>query len=337
MSDLNNKTEYAVRIHAYGGPEAMQYEAVEIPAPAEGEVQIRQSAVGINYLDTYHRRGIFPLSQLPGALGVEAAGTVVAVGGGVKRFREGDRVSYACPPIGSYASLRNLSESYLVKLPEAVTFEQAAAATLQGLTVHMLLSKVTRLRAGQSILVHSAAGGLGSLLTQWARRMNLQVIGVVGSEAKVEAAKGNGCDEVIVGSREPFVDGVRRITGSQGVDVVFEGLGGSVFHDSLSIIKPFGQIVNLGQVAEGLPSVPLADLGPARSLTVSVPGVFAYVKSQPNLQGAADELFGLIADGALNVHVGGRFPLSQAADAHRALESRSTTGSLVLLPQGGMS
>lgn len=337
MNDLNNKTEHAVRIHAYGGPEAMQYEAVEVPAPGMGEVQIRQSAVGINYLDTYHRRGIFPLPQLPCALGVEAAGTVVAVGSGVKRFRVGDRVSYAYPPVGSYASLRNLSENYLVKLPETVDFEQAAAATLQGLTVHMLLRKVTRLLAGQSILVHSAAGGLGSLLTQWSKSMGLHVIGVVGSEVKVELAKGNGCDEVIVGSRESFVDGVRRITGSQGVDVVFEGLGASVFHDSLSIIKPFGQIVNLGQVAEGLPSVALADLGPARSLTVSVPGVFAYAKTNSDLQGAADELFGLIADGALKVSVGARFLLSQAADAHRALESRATTGSLVLLPEGGRS
>ena len=333
MKDIH-KTEHAVRIHAYGGPEAMHYEAVEVPAPGVGEVQIRQSAVGINYLDTYHRRGVFPLPQLPGALGVEAAGTVVAVGSGVTRFKEGDRISYACPPIGSYASLRNLPENFLIKLPSSVGFEQAAAATLQGLTVHMLLRKVTRLQSGQSILVHSAAGGLGSLLTQWAKRMGLHVIGIVGSDAKLETARSNGCDEVIVGSRENFVDGVRRITGSQGVDVVFEGLGGSVFHDSLSIIKPFGQIVNLGQVADGLPSVALSDLGPARSLTVSVPGVFAYVRTHSDLQSAADELFGLIADGALKVGIGARFALSQAADAHRALESRATTGSLVLLPQG---
>lgn len=327
-------TEHAVRIRAYGGPEEMRYEVVDVSAPDTGEVQIRQSAVGVNYLDTYHRRGIFPLPKLPGALGVEAAGTVVAVGHGVTRFKEGDRISYACPPIGSYASLRNLSENHLIKLPQSVAFEQAAAATLQGLTVHMLLRKVTRLQPGQSILVHSAAGGLGSLLTQWAKRMGLHVIGVVGSDAKVATAKGNGCDDVIIGSQESFVEGVRRITGNQGVDVVFEGLGGSVFHDSLTIIRPFGQIVNLGQVAEGLPSVALADLGPARSLTVSVPGVFAYVRTHLELQHAADELFGLIADGALKVSVGGRFALNQAAEAHRALESRTTTGSLVLLPEG---
>ncbi|WP_353233699.1 quinone oxidoreductase [Diaphorobacter ruginosibacter] len=334
MNDSNKTTEYAVRIHAYGGPQAMVYEAVDVPAPAPGEVQIRQSAIGINYLDTYHRRGIFPIPLLPGALGVEAAGTVVAVGQGVTGFRQGDRVSYACPPVGSYASLRNLPGRHLVKLPDAVGFEQAAAATLQGLTVHMLLRKVTHLRAGQSVLLHSAAGGLGSLLTQWAKRMGLHVIGVVGSQEKLAVARANGCDEVIVGSQEPFAEGVRRITGSQGVDVVFEGLGGSVFHESLSLVKPFGQIVNLGQVAEGLPNVSLADLGPARSLSVCVPGVFAYVRTHPDLQAAADELFGLIADGSLKVHVGARFALSQAAQAHHALESRATTGSLVLLPEG---
>lgn len=329
-----NKTrqEHAVRIHAYGGPEAMVHEAIAVPPPARGEVQIRQHAVGINYLDTYHRRGVFPLPALPGVLGVEAAGEVVALGEGVTRLRLGDRVAYACPPVGSYASLRNLSERFVVTVPEGVSHEQAAAATLQGLTAHMLLHKVTRPEPGQTVLVHAAAGGLGSLLTQWAKRFGVRVIGVVGSEAKAPLARSQGCDEVIVGSEEPFTEGVKRLTDGQGVDVVFEGLGGSVFHESLTVIKPFGQIVNLGQVAEGLPSVNLADLGPARSLSVSVPGVFAYVRTHPDLQSAADTLFGLIARGELQVRIGGRFALRDAAEAHRALQSRGTTGSLVLLP-----
>lgn len=326
------RTEHAVRIHAHGGPEAMVHEAITVPPPATGEIQIRQHAVGINYLDTYHRRGVFPLPALPGVLGVEAAGEVVALGEGASRFRVGDRVAYACPPVGSYASLRNLSERFVVTVPEGVSHEQAAAATLQGLTAHMLLHKVTRPAPGQTVLVHAAAGGLGSLLTQWAKRFGVRVIGVVGSPAKADLARTQGCDEVIVGSDEPFTAGVKRLTDGQGVDLVFEGLGGSVFQESLTVIKPFGQIVNLGQVAEGLPAVNLADLGPARSLSVSVPGVFAYVRTHPDLQSAADQLFGLIARGELQVRIGGRFALRDAAEAHRALQSRGTTGSLVLLP-----
>ncbi|WP_296726538.1 quinone oxidoreductase family protein [Variovorax sp.] len=325
-------TEYAVRIHAYGGPEAMVCEPIEVPPPAPGEVQIRQSAIGINYLDTYHRRGVFPLPALPGALGVEAAGSVVTVGEGVTHLAPGMRVSYACPPVGSYATLRNLPARHVLRVPDGVSDEQAAAVTLQGLTAHMLLRKVTRPEPGQTVLVHAAAGGLGSLLTQWASRLGCRVIGVVGSTAKAEQARRQGCDAVIVGSEQPFVEAVRALTDGAGVDAVFEGLGGTVFQDCLRVVKPFGQVVNLGQVAEGLPNVALADLGPARSIGVAVPGVFAYVRTHPDLQAAADELFGLVADGALQVHIGGRFPLRQAAQAHEALQSRGTTGSLVLLP-----
>lgn len=325
-------TEYAVRIHAYGGPEAMVCEPIKVPPPAPGEVQIRQSAIGINYLDTYHRRGVFPLPALPGALGVEAAGSVVAVGEGVTHLAPGMRVSYACPPVGSYATLRNLPARHVLRVPDGVSDEQAAAVTLQGLTAHMLLRKVTRPEPGQTVLVHAAAGGLGSLLTQWASRLGCRVIGVVGSAAKAEQARRQGCDAVIVGSEQPFVEAVRALTDGAGVDAVFEGLGGTVFQDCLRVVKPFGQVVNLGQVAEGLPNVALADLGPARSIGVAVPGVFAYVRTHPDLQAAADELFGLVADGALQVHIGGRFALRQAAQAHEALQSRGTTGSLVLLP-----
>jgi NADPH2:quinone reductase len=325
-------TEYAVRIHAYGGPEAMVCEPIEVPPPAPGEVQIRQSAIGINYLDTYHRRGVVPLPALPGALGVEAAGSVVTVGEGVTHLAPGMRVSYACPPVGSYATLRNLPARHVLRVPDGVSDEQAAAVTLQGLTAHMLLRKVTRPEPGQTVLVHAAAGGLGSLLTQWASRLGCRVIGVVGSTAKAEQARRQGCDAVIVGSEQPFVEAVRALTDGAGVDAVFEGLGGTVFQDCLRVVKPFGQVVNLGQVAEGLPNVALADLGPARSIGVAVPGVFAYVRTHPDLQAAADELFGLVADGALQVHIGGRFALRQAAQAHEALQSRGTTGSLVLLP-----
>jgi NADPH:quinone reductase len=257
---------------------------------------------------------------------------VIAVGEGVSRFVVGDRVAYACRPIGSYASHRNLPAQHLLHLPDGVSFEQAAAATLQGLTAHMLMHKVTRLEAGHTVLVHAAAGGLGSLLTQWAKRFGCRVIGTVGSAPKAALARAQGCDEVILYRDEPFAEAVRRLTGGAGVDVVFEGLGGQVFFDSLTVLKPFGQIVNLGQVAEGLPAIQLGDLGPARSLTVSVPGVFAYVAQHPDLQGAADVLYGLIERGELQVQIGARYPLAEAAAAHRALEGRDTTGSLVLLP-----
>jgi NADPH2:quinone reductase len=327
-----NPNDFAVRIHAHGGPEQMCYEPIEVPPPGAGEVQLRQQAIGINYLDTYHRRGVFPIPALPGALGVEGAGEVVAVGEGVTRFKVGDRVAYACRPVGSYASRRNLSAAHLLHLPDGVSFEQAAAATLQGLTAHMLMHRVTRLTADQTVLVHAAAGGLGSLLTQWASRFGCRVIGTVGSAAKAELARAQGCSEVILYRDEPFTDGVARLTAGSGVDVVFEGLGGQVFHDSLTVLKPFGQIVNLGQVAEGLPSVKLGDLGPARSLTVSVPGVFAYVANHPDLQAAADVLYGLIARGELTVNIGARYPLRDASAAHEALEARETTGSLILIP-----
>ncbi|RJF92387.1 quinone oxidoreductase family protein [Noviherbaspirillum saxi] len=330
---MNTSQAYAMRIHAYGDVEQMRYEAIAVPPPGRGEVQLRQHAAGINYLDTYHRRGVFPLPALPGALGVEGAGVVIAVGEGVTRFRKGDRVAYACRPIGSYASLRNLPDQHLLHLHPEVSYEQAAAATLQGLTAHMLLRRVAPLHAGQTVLIHAAAGGLGSLLAQWASRDGAHVIGTVGSEAKAALALQNGCHEVILYNDEPFAEGVKRLTGGAGVDVVFEGLGGAVFHQSLTVLKPFGHLVNLGQVTEGLPTVPLAELGPARSLTVSVPGIFAYVATHPDLQTAADTLFGMIARRELKVHIGGAFALRDAAQAHAALQSRATTGSLILLPE----
>lgn len=323
----------AIRIHSYGGPEEMRHERIPVPAPAVGEVQILQHAVGINYLDTYHRRGVFPLPALPGVLGVEGSGEVVALGDGVTGLRPGQRVTYFGRPIGSYAGLRNIPAAAVLPLPDAISHEAAAAVTLQGITAHMLLRRVAPVGAGRSVLVHAAAGGLGAILCQWAKRDGARVIGTVGSERKAEVARAAGCDEVILYRQEPFAEAVSRLTDGAGVDVVFEGLGGQVFHDSLRCLKPFGHLVNLGQVAEGLPSVALADLGPARSLTVSVPGVFAYGADRSRLEAAGAELFDLIASGALEVRIGAHFPLAEAAEAHRALESRGTTGALVLIPE----
>ncbi len=332
MTD-DGTTTHAVRIHRYGGPEEMRYERVEVPPPGDGEVQIRHRTVGVNYLDTYHCRGVFPLPQLPGALGVEGAGEVVAVGAGVKAFAAGDRVTYIGRPIGSYAGVRNIAADYVLPLPDNVTFEQAGAATLQGLTAHMLLRRVAPLGNRDTVLVHAAAGGLGSLLCQWARLEGARVIGTVGSEEKARLALDRGCDDIILYREEPFVDGVRRLTDGEGVDAVYEGLGGEVFHQSLTCLKAFGHLINLGQVAEGLPTVNLADLGPANPRTVSVPGVFAYVACRQRLEAAGRELFDLISRGMLRVHVGGSYPLQEAAAAHQALKGRETSGSLILWPE----
>lgn len=321
-----------VRIHAYGGPEAMAIEAVALPAPGPGQVLVRQHAVGINFIDVYHRKGVFPIPALPGAVGVEAAGVVEAVGPGVDRFAPGDRVAYAGPPIGAYASARLMPAGSLVRIPDALPFDQAAAIMLKGMTVHMLVTRVRPLAAGDSILVHAAAGGLGSLLCQWARALGLRVIGTVGAEAKVETARRCGCDAVILHRRQDFVAETRRLTGGAGVDAVFEGMGGDVLTRSLDCLKPFGTAVNLGQVGEPLGSVPLAALGPQRSLSVAVPGVFAHLRTLPDLQAGADALFAMVASGHVRPEIGTRLPLADAAEAHRRLESGRTTGALVLLP-----
>lgn len=321
-----------VRIHAHGGPEAMAIEAVALPAPGPGQVLVRQHAVGINFIDVYHRKGVFPIPALPGAVGVEAAGVVEAVGPGVDRFAPGDRVAYAGPPVGAYASARLMPAGTLVRIPDALPFDQAAAIMLKGMTVHMLVTRVRPLAAGDSILVHAAAGGLGSLLCQWARALGVRVIGTVGSEAKVETARRFGCDAVILHRRQDFVAETRRLTGGAGVDAVFEGMGGDVLTRSLDCLKPFGTAVNLGQVGEPLGSVPLAALGPQRSLSVAVPGVFAHLRTLPDLQAGADALFAMVASGHVRPEIGTRLPLADAAEAHRRLESGRTTGALVLLP-----
>lgn len=322
----------AIMIHEYGPSDVMKYESIHIGPPKDNEVQIQHGAIGVNFLDTYNREGIFPVPELPWGLGVEGAGQVIKTGKNVQNFKVGDRVTYASRPIGSYASVRNLPTDYLLHLPDDISYEQAAAVTLQGLTVHMLVEHVTRLGDGDSILVHAAAGGLGLLLVQWLKTKGCTVIGTVGSSEKAELARENGCDHIILYKEEPFVEAVNRLTGGSGVNVVFEGLGGDIFHESLEVLKPFGHIVNLGQVAEGLPEVSLARLGPVASLTVSVPGVFAYITQHPDLQGAADLIFEKIRKKELKVHIGGAYSLSKAKEAHDALEQRKTVGSLILIP-----
>jgi NADPH2:quinone reductase len=320
-----------MRIDAHGGPERLAPAEIELPPPGPGQVLLRQTAVGVNFIDVYHRRGTFPIPALPGAVGVEAVGIVAAVGAGVS-LRPGERVGYAGPPVGSYASARLIDAARLVRLPDAVPDDVAAALMLKGMTAHMLFTRVRRLRPGDVVLVHAAAGGLGVLLTQWARAAGARILGTVGSEAKAGIARAAGCEATILHRRQDFVAETMRLTGGEGVDVVCEGIGGSVLDRSLDCLKPFGTAINLGQAGEALAAIDLARLGPQRSLSVSVPGVFAHLRTLPDLQAAADTMFAMVGEGALRPEIGLRAPLRDAGAVHRRLEAGETTGATVLLP-----
>lgn len=321
-----------MRIHAHGGPEMFSSDQVELAEPGPGEVLLRQHAAGVNFIDVYHRKGVFPIPALPGAIGVEAAGEVIACASDVSTLKPGDRVAYAGPPVGSYADMRIMKARSLARIPDSLSFEEAASIMLKGMTVHMLLTRVQPLSSGQTILVHSAAGGLGQLLSQWASSLGVRVIGTVGSAEKAEIAREAGCKEAILYNDRDFVEAVKDLTGGSGVDAVFEGLGGDILTRSLDCLKPFGHAINLGQVGKPLDAVALADLGPQRSLTVSVPGVFAHLRTCPDLQTAADEMFAQVTSGAMKPRIGERFALSNVAAAHAKLEAGRTAGAIVLLP-----
>nr|WP_284145478.1 quinone oxidoreductase [Xanthobacter aminoxidans] len=321
-----------IRIEAYGDPRQLAPAAVSLPDPQKGQVLVRQTAIGVNFIDCYHRRGVFPLPALPGAIGVEAVGVVVATGPEVAGISVGDRVGYAGPPIGSYASARLLPARSLARLPDDIDDRTAAALMLKGMTAHMIFTRVRPLRSGDSVLVHAAAGGLGILLAQWARAKGARVIGTVSTEAKAEIARAAGCDEVIFYKRQDFVEETRRLTGGQGVDIVCEGIGGATLERSLDCLKPFGTAINLGQIGEPLSAVNLASLGPQRSLSVAVPGVFAHLRTLADLQAGVDEMLALVRSGVLTPRIGLELPLNDANEAHRALEAGETTGAIVLVP-----
>lgn len=321
-----------MRIDAYAGSSGLHPVKVSLSAVGPNEVLLRQTAVGVNFHDIYQTKGIFPLPQLPGPVGIEGVGVVEAVGSEVRSLRMGDRVGYAGPPFGSYASARVLSAEKLVRLPAHVSDEEAAVLMLKGMTAHMIFSRVRRLGPGDSLLLHSAAGGLGVLMAGWAKALGARVIGTVGGRHKVDIAREAGCDEVILYKEQDFVAETLRLTGGAGVDMVCEGIGGDILTRSLECMRPFGVAVNLGQTGAPLGKVDLADLGPRRSLSVAVPGVFAHMRTVPDLQAAADEMFAMAASGAVKPRIGLRLPLTEAAEAHRRLASGETVGAIVLLP-----
>ena len=322
---------YAIRFHRTGGPEVLQFEAVELPPPAAGEVRLRQHAVGLNFIDTYHRGGLYSV-PLPSGLGQEGAGVVEAVGEGVTEVAVGDRVAYAGGPLGAYAEARNLAAAHLVRLPDAISFEQGAAMMMQGLTAQFLLRSTYPVQAGETILVHAAAGGVGSIMVQWAKALGATVIGTVGSDDKAEKVRALGCDHPIVYTRERFTERVREITSGVGVPVVYDSVGRDTFLDSLACLRKRGVMVSFGNSTGPVAPFECALLAKLGSLYVTRPTLFDYIDSRAELLARAAELFEIVAAGKVKIEIGQRYPLRDAAEAHRVLQARRTTGSTVLLP-----
>ncbi|OON60811.1 quinone oxidoreductase [Massilia sp. KIM] len=321
----------AIRIAAHGGPEVMEYVDVEVGQPAPGEALVRQHAIGLNYIDVYFRTGLYP-QPLPGGLGQEAAGVVEAVGEGVGHLRPGDRVAYAGGAPGAYAELRNVPAGQLVKLPDAVSFETAAAMLLQGLTVQYLFRSTYPLKGGETILFHAAAGGVGLIACQWARALGVNLIGTVGSKEKGELALAHGASHVINYNEEDIVARVRELTGGAGVPVVYDSVGKDTFFRSLDCLRPRGLMVSFGNSSGAVEPFAPNELAKRGSLYLTRPTLGAYASTREELEAMAADLFDMVGSGKIKVEVRQTFPLAQVAEAHRALEARRTTGSTVLLP-----
>jgi NADPH2:quinone reductase len=322
---------HAIRVHEYGGPEAMVWEEVPLPAPRPGEALVRHKAIGLNYIDVYFRTGLYKAPALPATIGMEGAGVVEAVGEGVTNVAPGDRVAYATAPIGAYAEARSIKADRLVKLPDAILDEQAAAMMLQGMTACFLLTRTYKVQPGQTILVHAAAGGVGLIMVQWAKHLGCTVIGCVGTEQKAELTKAHGADHVVIGT-ETLPTRVKEITSGAMLPVVFDSVGRDTFLTSLDCLAPFGMMVSYGN-ASGPVSVPdIGVLAAKGSLYLTRPTLATYTAKREDLEYCANALFDVVAKGAVKINVNQRFALKDAGEAHRALEGRKTTGSTVLLP-----
>lgn len=322
---------HAIRVHEHGGPEVLRYEPVEVGAPGAGEAVVRHAAIGVNFIDTYQRSGLYPV-ELPSGIGLEASGVVEAVGEDVSEVRRGQRVAYAGGPPGAYADARLMPAAKLVSLPAEISDVQAAAMMLKGMTVGYLVRRTHRVAAGETILVHAAAGGVGLILCQWAKHLGATVIGTVGSEAKAELAHANGCDHPIVYTREDFAERVHELTGGDGVAVVYDGVGKSTWEGSLDCLRPLGMMVSFGNASGAVPPFSPLVLSRKGSLFLTRPTLMDYTARREDLLAIASDLFDVVRRGAVRVTVNQRRPLAQAADAHRDLEARRTTGSTVLIP-----
>ena len=322
----------AIRIHEYGGPEVLRWEEVEVGDPGPGQLRVRHAAVGLNYIDVYHRTGLYHLPSLPWTLGMEGAGQVEAVGEGVTEFKAGDRVAYASPPVGAYAEVRLVPADRVVALPDTIDDRTAAAMMLQGMTAQYLLRRTYRVRPGDAILLHAAAGGVGLIASQWARDLGATVIGTVGSDDKAELARAHGCHHVIVYSRENFAERVREITGGQGVAVVYDSVGQTTFMGSLDCLRPLGTMVSFGNASGPVPPFEPGILAAKGSLFLTRPSLMHYTAKRADLVASAAELFEVVGNGVVKIEVRQTYPLAETAQAHRDLEARQTTGSTVLLP-----
>jgi NADPH:quinone reductase len=320
----------AIRLSETGGPEVLRYDDVELSAPAAGEVRIRHTAIGLNFVDTYYRSGLYP-TPLPSGLGNEAAGVIEALGSGVKGFKIGDRVAYGTGPLGAYSEARNFPANRLVKLPKSISDETAAAMMLKGMTARYLLRATYKVKRGQTILYHAAAGGVGLILTQWAKALGVKVIGTVGSDAKVQTALDHGCTYVINSSTENVGERVKEITKGQGVPVVYDGVGKTTFQTSLECLSPRGMLVSFGNASGPVTGLSLGILAP-KSLYVSRPTLFAYTSTDAEFQETAQDLIDIVKSGKVKIAVNQHYALRDAAQAHQDLEGRKTTGSTVLLP-----
>lgn len=322
----------AVRIHETGGPEVLRLETVDLPEPGPGQARVRHTAVGINYIDTYHRTGVYPLPSLPHGLGTEASGVVEALGSGVEDLAVGARVTYISGVPGTYAEHGLVPADRLVPIPDDVTDEVAAAALLKGMTVEYLVRRTYRVTKGETVLLHAAAGGVGLIACQWLREIGARVIGTVSTEEKAAIAEAHGCTHPIVYTQEDFVERVREITGGAGVPVVYDSVGASTFEKSLDCLEPRGLYVGFGNASGKPPPFDMGLLAQKGSLFLTRPTLFDYVRARRDLLASANHLFGLIGTGEIKIDVRQRWPLAEAAEAHRALESRQTVGASVLVP-----
>jgi NADPH2:quinone reductase len=330
FSKGRNAMRHAIVMHATGGPEVLKWEAYDPGDPGRGEVRVDHDAVGLNFIDVYHRTGVYPIGDLPAVPGMEGAGVVTAVGADVTEFKPGDRVAYAGLPPGAYAESRCLPEHRLVKLPDAISSQQAAAMMLQGMTARYLLHGCYPVKSGETLLIHAAAGGVGLLVCQWARHKGARVIGTVGSAAKADLARANGCDHPVRYREEDFVRRVREITDGRGVDVVYDSVGQTTFMPSLDCLRPMGMLVSFGQSSGPVGPIDPGLLAAKGSLFLTRPSLMTYTAERRDLLAHAADLFEVVQSGAVKVDVRQTYPLSAAAEAHRDLEARQTTGATVL-------
>jgi NADPH2:quinone reductase len=321
----------AIRFETTGGPEVLQLVEVPVPEPRAGEILVRQQAIGINFIDTYHRTGLYPV-KLPSGLGMEAAGLVERVGEGVTRFKAGDPVAYASGPIGAYAEFHVVVAERAVKPPAGIDARVAAAALLKGMTAEFLLRRCYPVKAGQTLLIHAAAGGVGQVLVQWAKHLGCQVIATVGSEAKADQARAHGADHVILYRHQDVAAEVRRITGGAGVPVVYDSVGAATFEGSLASLARRGMMVSFGNASGPAPAIEPGRLSRMGSLFLTRPTLFDYVATPAELDESAQALFAVIGSGAVKIEIGQTFPLAQARRAHEALEARDTVGASLLIP-----